>query len=142
MEQPVNPNRNTFAIKNFLKEYLDLRKDKDNELETVDSIRKGVEFKGANLWILIFAIFMASLGLNVNSTAVIIGAMLISPLMGPIMGVGLSVGLNDFELMKPLTEKLLDNYAVQCHHSYRLLLGQPCCRRTVGVAGAYFTYDL
>ena len=93
-------NRNTFAIKTFLKEYLDLRKDKDNELETVDSIRKGVEFKGANLWILIFAIFMASLGLNVNSTAVIIGAMLISPLMGPIMGVGLSVGLNDFELMK------------------------------------------
>ena len=66
----------------------------------MDSIRKGVEFKGANLWILIFAIFMASLGLNVNSTAVIIGAMLISPLMGPIMGVGLSVGLNDFELMK------------------------------------------
>lgn len=45
-------NRNTFAIKTFLKEYLDLRKDKDNELETVDSIRKGVEFKGANLWIL------------------------------------------------------------------------------------------
>ncbi|MGI6815325.1 TIGR00341 family protein [Bacteroides sp. KG123] len=93
-------NRNIFAVKKFLKEYLDLRKDKDNELATVDSIRKGVEFKGANLWILIFAIFMASLGLNVNSTAVIIGAMLISPLMGPIMGVGLSVGLNDFELMK------------------------------------------
>ena len=87
--------RNKFAIKSFLGEYLDLRKDKDNELATVDSIRKGVEFKGANLWILIFAIFMASLGLNVNSTAVIIGAMLISPLMGPIMGVGLSVGLND-----------------------------------------------
>lgn len=92
--------RKTFAVKKFLKEYLDLRKDKDNELATVESIRKGVEFKGANLWILIFAIFMASLGLNVNSTAVIIGAMLISPLMGPIMGVGLSVGLNDFELMK------------------------------------------
>src|SRR5574344_2899113 len=94
------PNRNLFAFKEFLKKYLDLRKDKDNELSTVESIRKGVEFKGANLWILIFAIFMASLGLNVNSTAVIIGAMLISPLMGPIMGVGLSVGLNDFELMK------------------------------------------
>ena len=92
--------RNKFAIKSFLGEYLDLRKDKDNELATVDSIRKGVEFKGANLWILIFAIFMASLGLNVNSTAVIIGAMLISPLMGPIMGVGLSVGLNYFEVMK------------------------------------------
>ena len=86
--------RNKFAIKSFLGEYLDLKKDKDNEMETVDSIRKGVEFKGANLWILIFAIF------KVSSTAVIIGAMLISPLMGPIMGVGLSVGLNDFELMK------------------------------------------
>ena len=97
----MNPdNRNLFAIKSFLREYLDLRKDKDNELATVDSIRKGVEFKGANLWILIFAIFMASLGLNVNSTAVIIGAMLISPLMGPIMGIGLSVGIGDFELMK------------------------------------------
>lgn len=92
--------RKPFSIKKFMKDYLDLRKDKDNELATVDSIRKGVEFKGANLWILILAIFMASLGLNVNSTAVIIGAMLISPLMGPIMGVGLSVGLNDFELMK------------------------------------------
>lgn len=46
MEQPVNPNRNVFAVKNFLKEYLDLRKDKDNELATVDSIRKGVELKG------------------------------------------------------------------------------------------------
>ena len=49
-------NRNIFAIKAFLREYLDLRKDKDNELATVDSIRKGVEFKGANLWILIFAL--------------------------------------------------------------------------------------
>ena len=58
--------RNKFAIKSFLREYLDLKKDKDNELATVDSIRKGVEFKGANLWILIFAIFMASLGLNVE----------------------------------------------------------------------------
>ena len=63
-------------------------------METVELYPKRSRFKGANLWILIFAIFMASLGLNVNSTAVIIGAMLISPLMGPIMGVGLSVGLN------------------------------------------------
>lgn len=92
--------RSFFAIRKFLAEYLDLKKDKANELETVESIRKGVEFKGANLWILIFAIFMASLGLNVNSTAVIIGAMLISPLMGPIMGIGLAVGISDFELMK------------------------------------------
>ena len=84
--------RNVFAVRSFVKEYLDLHKDKDNEQLTVESIRKGVSFKGANLWILIFATFMASLGLNVNSTAVIIGAMLISPLMGPIMGIGLAVG--------------------------------------------------
>ena len=67
---------------------------------TIESIRHGVIFKGTNLWVLIFAIFIASLGLNVNSTAVIIGAMLISPLMGPIMGFGLAVGISDFELLK------------------------------------------
>ena len=97
MEQPVNPNRNVFAVKNFLKEYLDLRKDKDNELATVDSIRKGVEFKGANLWILIFAIFMASLGLNVNSTAVIIGAMLIPAVDGTYHGSGAFSGSERFQ---------------------------------------------
>lgn len=74
--------------------------DKESESETITQISSGVSFKGANLWILIFAIFIASLGLNVNSTAVIIGAMLISPLMGPITGMGLAVGINDFELLK------------------------------------------
>lgn len=96
----IDNEKNDFSLKNFLKEYFDLHKDKDNELKSVDSIRKGVEFKGANLWILVFAVFICSLGLNVNSTAVIIGAMLISPLMGPIMGLGLAAGINDFELMK------------------------------------------
>ncbi len=87
-------------IKAFFNEYFDMRKDKDDEKIIMESIRYGVEFRGANLWILIFAIFVASLGLNVNSTAVIIGAMLISPLMGPIIGMGLAVGINDFELLK------------------------------------------
>ena len=88
------------SIKNYIKELFDLRKNKENEELTVESIRHGVVFKGTNLWVLIFAIFIASLGLNVNSTAVIIGAMLISPLMGPIMGFGLSVGISDFDLLK------------------------------------------
>ena len=88
------------SIKNYIKELFDLRKSKENEELTVISIRNGVVFKGPNLWVLIFAIFIASLGLNVNSTAVIIGAMLISPLMGPIMGFGLAVGISDFELLK------------------------------------------
>jgi len=88
------------SVKNYIKEFFDLRKSKENEDLTVESIRHGVIFKGTNLWVLIFAIFIASLGLNVNSTAVIIGAMLISPLMGPIMGFGLAVGINDIELFK------------------------------------------
>ena len=91
---------NSSQLKKFFNEYLDLHRSREDEDITIESIVGGVEFKGTNLWVLIFATFIASLGLNVNSTAVIIGAMLISPLMGPIMGVGLSVGLNDFELMK------------------------------------------
>lgn len=65
-----------------------------------ETIEKGVTFKGTNLWILVFAIVIACLGLNVNSTAVIIGAMLVSPLMGPIMGLGLSMGINDLALLR------------------------------------------
>lgn len=84
----------------YLRDRFDLEEGKEDELETIDYISKNVEFKGANLWILIFAIFVASIGLNVNSTAVIIGAMLISPLMGPIMGIGMAAGINDFELLK------------------------------------------
>ena len=89
-----------FVLKNFFRNYLSLNRSREDESATVESIRNGVEFKGINLWVLIFATFIASMGLNVNSTAVIIGAMLISPLMGPIMGVGLSIGISDFELMK------------------------------------------
>lgn len=68
--------------------------------EAEQAIREGVSFRGTNILILIVAIFIASLGLNTNSTAVIIGAMLISPLMGPIIGIGLAVGIHDFDLMK------------------------------------------
>lgn len=81
---------------------------KENEEETIQQISSGVTFHGANLWILVFAIFIASLGLNVNSTAVIIGAMLISPLMGPIIGMGLAVGINDSRLLN----RSLKNYLV------------------------------
>lgn len=66
---------------------------------TVAAIKRDIEFKGPALWILIFSIFIASIGLNTNSPAVIIGAMLISPLMGPILGVGLSLGINDTETL-------------------------------------------
>jgi uncharacterized hydrophobic protein (TIGR00271 family) len=80
--------------------------EKENHQTVIDSIDRGVVFKGTNLWILVFAVFIASLGLNVNSTAVIIGAMLVSPLMGPIMGLGLGMAINDLSLLK----KALFNY--------------------------------
>ena len=80
--------------------FFNILPDKEDEQEIIAQISSGVSFRGANLWVLIFAIFIASLGLNVNSTAVIIGAMLISPLMGPIIGMGLAVGINDLSLLK------------------------------------------
>jgi uncharacterized hydrophobic protein (TIGR00271 family) len=91
----------------YLRQRFDLEEGKEDELETIEYISKNVDFKGANLWILIFAILVASVGLNVNSTAVIIGAMLISPLMGPIMGIGLAAGINDFDLLKRSFRNLL-----------------------------------
>ena len=96
------------SLRESLRHYFDLRPDKASEADTIARIKADAAFRGANLWVLIFAIFVASLGLNVNSTAVIIGAMLISPLMGPIVGMGLAVGINDLELLK----SSLKNYAV------------------------------
>ncbi|MDY5969888.1 MAG: DUF389 domain-containing protein [Bacteroidales bacterium] len=95
-------------IKNFLKHYFDLMPDKADETATIESIQQGISFRGANLWVLILAILVASLGLNVNSVAVIIGAMLISPLMGPIVGMGLAVGIYDVDLLK----RALKNFAI------------------------------
>lgn len=88
------------AIKNSLKKYFDLTSFLIPQADAEADIREGISFRGTNILILIVAIFIASLGLNVNSTAVIIGAMLISPLMGPIIGIGLAVGIHDFDLMK------------------------------------------
>ena len=107
------------TILQSLKSHFNLMPDKEDEQDTYAAIRSGVDFRGANLWILIFAIFMASLGLNVNSTAVIIGAMLISPLMGPIIGMGFAVGVNDFSLFK----RALKNYLVATLISVATFLG-------------------
>lgn len=105
--------RNSFSawiadLRVFMKGRFSLDEDKAQCDEVVANIEKGVVFRGVNLWVLIFATMIASLGLNVNSAAVIIGAMLISPIMGPIMGVGMSLGINDFDLLK----KSLRNYTL------------------------------
>lgn len=81
-------------------EMFSLKSDAATQEDVYGNIRRSIEMKGTNLWVLIFAIIMASLGLNTNSTAVIIGAMLISPLMGPIIGMGYSMGVYDFALLK------------------------------------------
>lgn len=75
---------------------------------TIETIKKDMVFRGYVVWILICSIFIASIGLNLNSTAVVIGAMLISPLMGPILAIGLSVGTNDWDTLK----RALKNFGV------------------------------
>jgi uncharacterized membrane protein len=93
----------------------------ENELDDFDriheSIKKDIVFKGTNLWILMFAIIVASVGLNMNSTAVIIGAMLISPLMGPINGMGYSIATYDM----PLFRQALKNFRFCCIYRFNCI---------------------
>ena len=95
----INVTRLLKTAKKFLLELFDFREDTDHEA-TIEAIKADISFKGATAWILIFAVFVASIGLNANSTAVVIGAMLISPLMGPILGIGMSFALNDINTFK------------------------------------------
>ncbi|CAL2086091.1 DUF389 domain-containing protein [Tenacibaculum sp. 190524A02b] len=87
------------SSKKFLVELLDFRHDTDQQA-TIEAIKGDIAFKGATAWILICSIFVASIGLNANSTAVVIGAMLISPLMGPILGIGMSIAINDIDTLR------------------------------------------
>ncbi len=86
-------------ISKFLHDLLDIRRD-SSAIETIDAVRKDISFQGHNAWILVFSIMVASVGLNANSTAVVIGAMLISPLMGPIVGMGLGTAINDGTMLR------------------------------------------
>ncbi len=92
---------------NKILNFIDLTKGEDDKQTVLENVKSNISFRGANLWILACAIVVASVGLNVNSTAVIIGAMLISPLMGPIIGAGFALGIYDFELLKKSLKNLL-----------------------------------
>ena len=92
---------------NKLLNFVDLTKGEENKQTVLENVKANISFRGANLWILACAIVVASVGLNVNSTAVIIGAMLISPLMGPIIGAGFALGIYDFGLLKKSLKNLL-----------------------------------
>ena len=83
----------------FLKSVLSFHKDVDKN-STVNAIKADISMKGTTAWILICSILIASVGLNANSTPVVIGAMLISPLLGPILGLGFSIATNDIETLK------------------------------------------
>ncbi|WP_033959273.1 DUF389 domain-containing protein [Psychroserpens jangbogonensis] len=87
------------STKKFLTELLDFRDDTDRDA-TITAIKGDVSFKGATAWILVCSIMVASVGLNANSTAVVIGAMLISPLMGPILGIGMAIAINDIDTLR------------------------------------------
>lgn len=105
----LNPTLKANLLK-FWKElisYFNVAEDLEPQLDAEQSIRSGVSFKGSQLLVLIFAIFIASLGLNTNSIPVIIGAMLISPLMGPIIGMGLAIGIEDYSLLRVSLRNIL-----------------------------------
>jgi len=87
------------SLKEYIPQLLNIKTGTDKEA-TAKIIREGVSIKGQTAWILVFSILIASIGLNVSSTAVVIGAMLISPLMGPILGIGFSIGVNDVDTLK------------------------------------------
>jgi len=95
------------STRKFLRELLDIRPNTDQEA-TKAAIIADIPFKGHTSWILICSIFIASVGLNANSTAVVIGAMLISPLMGPILGLGMSLAINDIDTLR----RSMKNFAV------------------------------
>jgi uncharacterized hydrophobic protein (TIGR00271 family) len=101
-----SPRRITEWLPESLVQRFDLTPDQADPRDIDETIRSGVPFRGTNLWILICATFVASIGLNVNSAAVIIGAMLISPLMGPIMGIGYAAAVNDFPLVRSAAKNL------------------------------------
>lgn len=100
-------NRLFSRLRGYLVEYFSLSGYLVSQEEAEASIRDGVSFRGTNMLILILAILIASLGLNTNSTAVIIGAMLISPLMGPIIGIGLGIGIQDYGLVRRSLRNLI-----------------------------------
>ena len=87
------------SAKSFFSELVNIKAGTDKEA-TAESIKKEISIKGQTAWILVFSIIIASIGLNISSPAVVIGAMLISPLMGPILGIGFSVGINDVDTLR------------------------------------------
>ncbi|UUV20977.1 DUF389 domain-containing protein [Paenimyroides aestuarii] len=99
-------------MSNKLLDFINLHYGEEDKEKVLENVTANISFRGSNLWILACAIIIASIGLNVNSTAVVIGAMLISPLMGPILGAGLALGTYNFVLLRKSIKNLLIATAV------------------------------
>lgn len=95
-------------MSNKLFDFLNLHNGEDERSKVLENVKSTISFRGSNLWVLACAVVIASVGLNVNSTAVVIGAMLISPLMGPIVGAGFALAIYDFDLLKKSAKNLLN----------------------------------
>jgi uncharacterized hydrophobic protein (TIGR00271 family) len=117
------------SIKKFFLELVDIQSNTDRD-STVEAVKQDISFKGHNSWILIFSIFVASIGLNISSTAVVIGAMLISPLMGPIVGLGLSVAINDVETLRRSITNLLVMIGLSVFTAYLYFELSPLTKET------------
>lgn len=111
-------------LKKFILETVQIS-DHIDTVAAAGNIRNNIYFRGPNVWILAFSILIASVGLNVNSTAVIIGAMLVSPLMGPIIGIGLGMGINDTDLLKQSLKNLLVMVVISILASFLFFLVSP-----------------
>ncbi len=110
---------------NKLYRFLNLHFGEEAKDKVLENVTASISFRGANVWILACAIAVASVGLNVNSTAVIIGAMLISPLMGPIVGAGFALGVYDFDLLKKSIKNLAIATVVSLFVSFLYFLLSP-----------------
>lgn len=88
------------VIKRYFRFLFELKSTQEDEKQTYDEVKEGIVFKGKNLWLLAIAIVISCIGLNVNSKSAVIGAMIISPLMGPIFGIAFSLGISDVDLLK------------------------------------------
>lgn len=127
-ENQLHPNSGfrelLYKIRENIRDLFNLTEGADFE-GAAKGIKEDVSFKGHKLWVLIFSIFIASIGLDANSTAVIIGAMLISPLMGPIIGIGYALGIYDIDLLKNAARNLLVATAIAITASFLYFLISP-----------------
>ncbi len=124
-----------------LLQWFDLRSEMESYDTIHENIESGIVFRGTNLWVLMFAIVVASVGLNMNSTAVIIGAMLISPLMGPINGMGYSLATYDFQLFRRSLKNFSFAVGGEPSHFRTLLPALPAQRSTFRATGTHQSHQ-